>query len=271
VPIGITEQLRRIAAKPPRMCAVGGCDKTAFRVGRYCDPHQKHAQAHGSPTATGIRLYMTKFYRRRTDKFLEQNREHPAVLATVEKLQQILNSSRAASARPRRGDWRGRANHEIHRLQSTGVTGFEALGRLLPLWYMSHADKPLLEPASLHFRYTCARHVLNLRDRSDKEFRASAGTNCGSHALNHIGEKLVNATLHLAQAMLKSFDATDAEPLEYRETVLQAVEAAQVKSVAQPPKRTRRPSTPKPTPPLTPPVTPRATEVLPDGTVVVRW
>jgi hypothetical protein len=271
MPIGLSEQLRRIAAKGPRMCDVRGCMKSAFRVGRYCDPHQKHAQAHGSPTATGIRLYMTAFYRKRTDKFLEQNRDHPAVQATVDKLQQILNSGRAATTRPRRGDWRGRSNHEIHRLKSMGVTGFEALGRLLPLWYMSHADKPLLEPASLHFRYTCARHFLNLRDRSDKEFRASAGTNCGSHALNYIGERLVSATLHLAQAMLKSFDATDAEPLEYRETVLQAVEAVPVKSVAQPPRRTRRPSAPAPTPtPTTSTRTPTVT-VLPDGTIQTNF
>jgi hypothetical protein len=236
-------------------------------------------QCHGSPTQSIVKVSMTVWYRKRTDKFLAQNRDHAAVLATIDKLNQILAMARPATVRPRRGDWRSRAHNELHRLTSMGVTGEEVLGRLLPIWYLAHADSAFLEPLSIPHRYACARHTLNLRDRSNKEFRASAGTRCGSKALNWLGERLVNATLGLAQAMLKSFDEADRADLTHRETVQQAVEAVPLKPTAEPVKRSRRPSTPTPTPttPTTPagrqPQAQRApiTETLPDGTILTRF
>src|SRR5260221_4966259 len=171
-------------------------------------------------------------------RLITSNRNHPAIVLVIGELDDMLATAARDRAgnpyTPGRQDWRGKMTRELARLHAAGLTGRDVFRVVAGLFFFSRALPRNLPPASRAFRFTIARHVLNLshRDRySGWCVRAKRtgwverkGTvRLSTRVLDHLGTHLAVSLCPVLSAMEKSYDALVMAPTARRQRLATAL------------------------------------------------
>jgi hypothetical protein len=156
----------------------------------------------------------------------------------VGELDELLATAARARAgnpyTPGRQDWRGKMTRELARLHTAGLTGHDLFRTVAGLHFYSRALPRNLPPASRAFRFTIARHVLNLthRDRySGWCVRAKRtgwverkGTvRLSTRVLDHLGQHLAVSLCGVLIALEPAYDSLVLAPTARRQRLAVAL------------------------------------------------
>jgi len=143
-----------------RQCEITTCFQPVQKFGRYCDRHDKQAEVTGHPLGHTIRISELKPYLKPASRYIKQHKDHPAIAACLQWLNELVYGSRVRGLQQRLA---ASPQHRLYRwldqLERSGAFPDELLAITVSL-YLYLEDQPQAFKSDRHFRHQLAIRFL---------------------------------------------------------------------------------------------------------------